>query len=233
MYQTKLPVIAVVPAHNDATTLPDLLDELIRQKYDQIFVIDDASTDSTIEVAKSYGSKVTVIENSENVGAGANRNRIIGKTAPALLHFIDADMKLLSKNTPAIIRAIEWPERVAFIGGIVRNPDGSQNPFNYGGRPNLFRSLFLGGIQFVIWLIGRAYRPAGKYLRGMFSPILKDLPNIYRKQRARRTYWVAESNFIIQSDFFARHGGYDPRFRYSEIEDFALRMFRRGLHGYF
>jgi glycosyltransferase involved in cell wall biosynthesis len=233
MVSKHLPVIAVIPAHNAANTIEPLLDELIRQKYDGIYVIDDASKDKTVQIVKAYGRKVRLIENNENVGSGANRNRIIGRTPPAVLHFIDADMQLLSQNTPEVIRSIKWPKRVAFIGGLVRNPDGSQNPFNYGYRPNLFGSFFKGGIQYVIWLIGRIYNSAGKFLRNVFSPMLRHLPNIYKQPRARRTYWVAESNFIIKSDLFAEHGGYDPRFKYSEIEDFVLRMYRRGLHGYF
>jgi N-acetylglucosaminyl-diphospho-decaprenol L-rhamnosyltransferase len=230
---SKIPVVAAVPAYNSAKTLRPLLKELISQKYDGIFVLDDASTDSTVKIARSFGPKVRVIEGNENVGAGANRNRIIGQSNPAIIHFIDADMQLLSQDTPNIIRSIKWPQNTAFIGGMVRNPDGTQNPFNYGNRPNYFVSFFIGGLQFIIWLIGRLYTPAGRFLRNIFSPLLKQFPNIYKEPRARRTYWVAESNFIIWSDLFAKHGGYDPQFRYSEIEDFALKMHRNGMHGYF
>lgn len=142
MVKHRLPVVAVIPAHNAAKTLRPLLDELIKQKYDGIYVIDDASTDNTVKVVKTYGSKVKLIKSSENVGSGANRNRIIGRTSPAILHFIDADMQLLSKNTPNIIRSIEWPEGLAFVGGLVRNPDGTQNPFNFGLRPHFFAIVF-------------------------------------------------------------------------------------------
>jgi GT2 family glycosyltransferase len=229
----KLPIIAAVPAYNNADTISELLDELIKQKYDGIFVIDDASSDDTIKVVKSFGSKVKLIEGGQNVGSGANRNRIIGKTPPAIIHFIDADMRLLSKNTPDIIGQIKWPKSAAYIGGMVRNPDGSQNPFNFGPRPHILTGIFQGGLQFVIWLIGRASWPAGKVLRLIFSPLLKGLPNIYINQRPQATYWVAESNMIVKSEEFAKHGGYDPRFRYSEIADFALRIHRKGRHGYF
>jgi glycosyltransferase involved in cell wall biosynthesis len=229
----KMPVVAVVPAHNSAKTLPTLLDELINQKYDQIFVIDDASTDNTLEVVKSYGSRVNLIKGEENVGSGANRNRIIGKTQPSIIHFIDADMKLLSKNTPAIIMDMRWPKDVAFIGGMVRNPDGTQNPFNYGLRPHFVRSFLIGGLQYFVWQTGRIYMPAGKLLKALLHPILHSFPEIYKTPGKRRIYWAAESNLLIKSDLFAKHGGYDPRFKYSEIEDFALRLYRSGMHGMF
>jgi GT2 family glycosyltransferase len=230
---TKLPVIAAVPAHNAERTIRPLLDELIRQNYDDIFVIDDASSDSTVKIVRSYGRKVKLIENAENVGSGANRNRIIGKTPPAIIHFIDADMKLLSQDTPKIIRRIKWPKNAAYIGGLVRNPDGTQNPFNYGPRPDIITSVFQGGLQFVCWRIGHFYRPAGIFLRTMFAPLLKGFPNIYRPAHARYTHWIAESNMLVESEAFARHGGFDPRFRYSEIMDLSLRVHRAGYHGYF
>jgi glycosyltransferase involved in cell wall biosynthesis len=233
MSKLRTPVIAVIPAHNSTKTIRPLLDELIKQKYDQIFVIDDASTDSTTQVVRSYKNKVQLIQGTENVGSGANRNRIIGKIPKSIIHFIDADMNLLSKKTPEIIRDIKWPMDLAFIGGMVRNPDGTQNPFNYGMRPHLLASIIIGGLQYLIWLIGRANKPTGRFLRKFFQPLLHRFPEIYETPKSRRVYWVAESNMIIKSDLFERHGGYDPRFRYSEIEDFALRTYRSGLHGRF
>jgi GT2 family glycosyltransferase len=230
---TRLPVIAAVPAHNNAKTLRTLLDELVKQGYDDIYVLDDASKDNTVRIAKSYSKKIKVIEGDKNVGAGANRNRIIGLTPPAIIHFIDADMQLLSKDTPDKIRAINWPKNAAFIGGLVRNPDGTQNPFNFGPRPNFFTGIFKGGLQYIIWLSGRLNKPAGIFLRHLFAPALAGFPNFYRKPRPHLTYWVAESNMLVKSDVFARHGGFDPRFRYSEIEDLALRLHRRGRRGYF
>ncbi|HET7827536.1 MAG TPA: glycosyltransferase family A protein, partial [Candidatus Saccharimonadales bacterium] len=213
----KVPVIAVIPAYNAAKTIRPLLAELISQRYDDIYVIDDASTDSTVRTVQQYAPKVKLIKNGQNVGSGANRNRIIGKVEPSILHFIDADMRLRSKDTPDTIRRLKWPKRAAYIGGLVRNPDGSQNPFNFGPRPHLLTGIFQGGLQFIIWLIGRLNWTAGKVLRRIFSPLLKGLPDIYAKQLPRRTYWVAESNMLVKSEEFAGHGGYDPRFRYSEI----------------
>ncbi len=226
-------IAAVIPAHNEAETLPVLLDEVVKQGYDEIIVIDDASTDNTVEVVKSYGPIVKLIEGEENVGSGANRNRIIGQTKSDIIHFIDGDMRLLSKNTPEIIRNIDWPDDVDFIGGTVRNPDGTQNPFNYGPRPHHFVSFVIGGLQFAVWVVGLLNRPAGHFFRKLFSPFLRSFPEIYETPKARRVYWVAESNMLIRSDLFGRHGGYDPAFRYSEIEDFALRIYRSGKHARF
>jgi GT2 family glycosyltransferase len=226
-------VIAAVPAHNAAGTIKQLLKSLVNQGYDDIYVIDDASEDTTVRLAKSFSPKVKVLENSENVGTGANHNRIIGRVDDSIIHFIDADMILLTKNAPKVIKKMHWPKTAAYIGGIVRNPDGTQNPFNYGPRPHVLTGIPQGSLQFIIWRVGRLNRPLGKILRKLFAPLLKGLPDIYAQPRARRTHWVAESNMLVKSNFFAEHGGFDPRFRYSEISDLSLRAHRSGFHGYF
>jgi GT2 family glycosyltransferase len=233
MTRVKQPVIAAIPAHNASKTLRPLLKELIRQDYDNIYVIDDASTDSTARIVASFAPRVKIVKGEENVGSGANRNRIIGHTSNAIIHFIDSDMQLLSENTPDIIRSIEWSPGLAFVGGMVRNPDKTQNPFNFGPRPHVFRSLILGGLQFIIWRIGRLDQLAGRLLRRLFHPLLKDFPKIYKNQKQRRVYWVAESNMIIKAELFEKIGGFDPRFKYSEIEDLALRTYRKGYHARF
>lgn len=233
MPKKNISVLAVIPAHNSAKTLPRLIDELIRQNYDDIFVVDDASTDNTVKLLmKKYRNKVKIIEGVENVGSGANRNRIIGRVNDSIIHFIDADMVLLSKDTPGLIRSIKWPDDVAYIGGVVRDTSGRQYPYNYGPRPHIL-TVFQGFIQFFIWTVGKLSIRVAGFLRTLCSPLLRGFPNIYVSPRKRHAYWVAESNMIVRSDFFAEHGGFDPRFRYSEIEDLSLRMHQKGKHGYF
>lgn len=227
-----LPIIAAIPSYNAAKTLPPLIDELIKQKYDGIIVLDDASTDSTTKVVRPYKTKVRLIEGKRNVGTGANRNRIIGQTTGAILHFIDADMRLLSKDTPKIIRSLVWHDDTAYFGGLIRNPTGEQNPFNFGPRGSLIK-FFHSAIQYGIWRLGLRSRALGAFFRRIAQPLLRPWPNIYIEPAKRQTIWTAESNMIIKSDFFAKMGGYDPRFRYSEISDFSVRLIRDGYKVYF
>lgn len=225
-------VAAVIPAYNAAGTLQVLLDDLVKQKYDEIIVLDDASTDDTAKITRNYKSKIRLIEGRNNVGSGANRNRIIGQTSSNILHFIDADMRLKSINTPDIIRQLHWPENTAYIGGLIRNPDSEQNPFNFGPRPGIVTSL-TSLLQYAIWLIGLRQKKLAAILRNLAQPILRSWPNIYTPQKRRNTFWTAESNMIIKREIFEGLGGYDPRFRYSEIGDFATRAHRLGLKTYF
>lgn len=142
-------------------------------------------------------------------------------------------MKLVSKNTPEAIHKLRWPKDAAFIAGMVRNPNGEQNPFNYGSRPHFFTSYFQGPLQFIIWRIGLKHKELGGILRTLANPVIHSFPNIYKPAKKRQIFWAAESNMIIKSVTFEELNGYDPDFRYSEIIDFSIRIHRLGLKAYF
>src|SRR6266404_580688 len=91
-----LPVVVAIPAYNAEQTLGNLLPQVLEQEYDRVYVLDDRSTDHTLDIAYSFGRDVSVVHGEKNVGSGANRNRIIGKIGPSVIHFLDADVTLNS-----------------------------------------------------------------------------------------------------------------------------------------
>ncbi len=63
--------IAVMPAYNASKTIRRTLADIPKGVVDEVILVDDCSTDDTVEVAKSLG--VTVIEHKKNGGYGANQ----------------------------------------------------------------------------------------------------------------------------------------------------------------
>lgn len=61
----------VMPAYNAASTLERTVADLPRDCVDEIILVDDCSSDNTVEVAKSLG--LNVIERHRNGGYGANQ----------------------------------------------------------------------------------------------------------------------------------------------------------------
>ena len=64
-------VIIVMPAYNAAKTLQRTYDEIPREYRQQIILVDDASSDNTVEVAKQLGIKV--VSHPKNLGYGGNQ----------------------------------------------------------------------------------------------------------------------------------------------------------------
>lgn len=71
-------VLVVMPIYNAEDTLPLAIESILKQTYKnfQLVLVDDASTDGSLEIAKSYtyDKRVTVYSNKENRGAYYSRN---------------------------------------------------------------------------------------------------------------------------------------------------------------
>ena len=64
-------VVAVMPAYNAAATLERTVRDIPEGSVDEVILVDDCSTDNTVEVAKSLG--LTVIQHESNTGYGGNQ----------------------------------------------------------------------------------------------------------------------------------------------------------------
>jgi len=231
MNKLKRPIIAAIPTYNEEQLLDDLLDQVLEDQYDDVYVLDDASTDNTVELALYYGKDVQVILGKENVGSGANRNRIISKLGDsAIIHFIDADLRLNSDRNPERIREIMPSSGVGFIGGLVRNPDGSQHPWNYGpafSLPQMLSAWTYTGIN----RLAKRDPVAARSLRSSLNrwSLMEQWPDPQKEPLARDVYWSCEGNLVIPYEVFAGVGGYDPQLRYHEVMDLAMRLEKYGL----
>jgi len=63
--------IVVMPAYNAAITLERTFNDLTMEQVEEVILVDDCSTDNTVELARSLG--ITVIEHEENKGYGGNQ----------------------------------------------------------------------------------------------------------------------------------------------------------------
>ena len=63
--------IIVMPAYNAASTLKATVADIPRECFSEIILVDDCSTDDTVEIAESLG--ITVVRHEVNRGYGANQ----------------------------------------------------------------------------------------------------------------------------------------------------------------
>jgi glycosyltransferase involved in cell wall biosynthesis len=87
-------VSVVIPAHNAARWLHETIDSVLAQSFGdlELIVVNDASRDDTAAVARAVTDpRVRVIDNAENIGAPATRNRGIEAARGEFLAFLDAD----------------------------------------------------------------------------------------------------------------------------------------------
>ena len=110
-------VSIIIPVYNTSKWLPDCLDSVIRQNYDdlQIICVNDGSNDNSANILDSYKEKdkrICVIS-QENHGLGYSRNQGIDKASGSYLMFLDSDDMLakgLVKNLAerAELDSLDW-----------------------------------------------------------------------------------------------------------------------------
>jgi glycosyltransferase involved in cell wall biosynthesis len=85
-------ISVIIPTYNRAGKLKEAIDSVLAQDYDdfELIVVDDGSTDDTLQILKAYGAKVKVIR-QRNQGVSAARNRGIAAASGGLMAFLDSD----------------------------------------------------------------------------------------------------------------------------------------------
>lgn len=140
MPQTRFSV--VITCYNHAGYIGDAVGSALGQSWapSQIMVVDDASTDTSVEVLRRYGNAITLIAHSENQGISRARN---AGTAPACgdyLVFLDGD-HILKPWALAAYEQIVRTRRAAIILASLS--------WFAGAPPNCTEQDFPGSIDFV------------------------------------------------------------------------------------
>jgi glycosyltransferase involved in cell wall biosynthesis len=88
-----LPLVSVIiPAFNREDTIARSIDSVLVQNYRpiEVIVVDDGSTDRTVEVVQSYGEEVILIRQS-NGGPSSARNSGAARARGEIISFLDSD----------------------------------------------------------------------------------------------------------------------------------------------
>jgi hypothetical protein len=126
-------VSIVVPCYNGARWLAAALDSALAQTWPelQVIVVDDGSTDDSVEVARSFEGRGVTVLTGPNQGPAAARNRGIEAAEGAHVQLLDADDLLLPRKIELCLAAREGPDDVPF-GGLV--PFGGSAPSGLRAR---------------------------------------------------------------------------------------------------
>jgi glycosyltransferase involved in cell wall biosynthesis len=85
-------VTVVIPNYNYARFLPAAIDSVLAQTFTdlEVLVVDDGSTDDSLEVLRSYGDRIRWIV-QKNAGQSAARNRGLAESRGRFIALLDAD----------------------------------------------------------------------------------------------------------------------------------------------
>jgi len=127
--EAQIPVSIIVTSFNNAATIKQSLDSLVRQTYPvgEIVVADDGSSDGSQALLKSYAAQypqVRVIARERNLGVSANRNDAVKQAANPFVSQLDGDDAFHPEKIQREVRALGGrTDAVAFSDTLRLDPE--------------------------------------------------------------------------------------------------------------
>jgi glycosyltransferase involved in cell wall biosynthesis len=143
-------VSVVIPVHNGKAKLPRCLETVMQSDYSnfEIVVVDDSSSDGTLEIARQYNCRAVRLE--KNSGPAVARNVGVQHARGEFILFIDDDVLVQSDTISKIVSTFRKNQGIVAMVGNITESNGLKNYFsqfkNYHHRYHL--SLFPRFIQF-------------------------------------------------------------------------------------
>src|SRR5580704_4949306 len=118
MAQNNLVSVTIV-TYNSGRFIKRCLESVLAQKYPnrEIIVIDNNSTDGTIDILEQFEDRCTVVYNDENIGFAAAQNQAIGISNGGWVLTLNPDVLLLPNFIQALVDAGRIDGRVGAVCG--------------------------------------------------------------------------------------------------------------------
>jgi len=186
-------VVVVMPAYNAESTLEKTVNDIPEGVVDEIILVDDASKDNTVVIARKLG--LTVIVHDKNLGYGANQKTCYDaafKRGAGIVVMIHPDYQYDSRLIPIFTEIIEKEICDFVLGSRVRTRKEALNsgmPF-YKYLSNRFLTILeniVTGQNLSEWHTG---------LRAFSRTVLETIP--YHKNS---NDFVFDSQFLLQAAY--------------------------------
>ena len=194
--QRKPRVVAVMPAYNAAQTLEKTVKDIPPGIVDEIILVDDASSDETVEIAKRLGLHVIVHE--QNRGYGGNQKscyKAALERDPDIVVMVHPDYQYDSRIIPHALGFIELGICDVVLGSRIRTRrealDGGMPRYKY-----LVNRVLTGFENFVL---GQNLGDFHSGFRAYRREVLETIP-----------FEINSDDFVFDSQFLAQcvHHGF-------------------------
>ena len=197
-------IAVVLVTHNSKDDVVGLLRSVI-DDASEIVVVDNASSDGTLDVVRSSFPSAHVIVNETNRGFAAAANQAVRAATSDVVFLVNPDATVRAGSLAALRGCIDAHPKAGAVGALVRNEDGSVQPTKRA-FPTLWQS-FLHATIGTVW-------PGN---RGTRSYLLADAPF----DRPTQVGWVAMTAVALRRSAFDAIGGFDESFFFF-VEDVDL-----------
>ena len=149
----KLLLSIIIPCYNEEKTIKLILKKILKliNINKQIIVVNDASTDKSLNLIKKFGSKIdTVINHKYNLGKGSCIKSAKKKVKGDIVLIQDADLEYNPKDYKKLINPIIKHRHQVVYGSRVLNKDRFDNLNNFTHSIRIFANYILTLINNII-----------------------------------------------------------------------------------
>ena len=189
----------IIPNYNGSALLDSCLNSICNQTYKDytVTVVDNGSSDNSLEIAKKYGDRVSVILLGNNIGFGRAVNKGIMSSNGELVFVLNNDTLLASNCLAVIAEAADFHSDYGFFAPKICEHDHPERVYaaglmlsrrGYGNRSQrfLFQSISNPTEVFGACGAGAVYRRKILEEVGLFNEdyffLYEDLELSYRHQ---------------------------------------------------
>ena len=203
-------VTVILPTWNRAKWLKTSVESVLSQTFQdfELIVVDDASTDSTVEILESYYGKIKSIFLPENLGVSAARNTAIVQSDSNWIAFLDSDdywhadkLEKQIKQTRLFSEyQIHFTDEIWIRNGIRVNPKNKHRK----------REGWIFKPSLALWLMAPSTVMLGRELlerHGMFDDALPVCEDYDLWLRLTAYHPVA----LLNEKLMTRHGGHSDQ----------------------
>ena len=211
-------VDVVIVNYNTKELLKDCLESIYRQKWQHdytVWVVDNASSDGSVEMVRKRYKQVKIVEAGMNLGFSRGNNVVLDQTKADYCLLLNSDTMVLEGSLDGLVDFAKGSQ-YRIVSCSLANADGSFQP-NAGDRPTLL-SIFdwLSGLDDLVrWL-------------GVVIPSFHQSDRRYYS-KDREVGWVSGSVMLIKASVIQRIGGLDQNiFMYVEDVEYCVRAAKSG-----
>ena len=214
-----LAIAVAVVSFDTKRVLEACLESVVAAQPAEVVVVDNGSTDGSIELVGERFPTARLIVNDANRGYGAAANQAVAACSSPVVLLLNSDTVLARDAPRALGSYLQARPQVAVAGPRLRNPDGSLQRSTYPFPHAADTVLGETGLHL---LVGRI-------------PLLRErFWRTWSHDVSRRVPWVLGAALAIRRSAFEAVGGFDEDFfMYGEDVDLCRRMHDAGFEVHF
>ena len=112
-------VSVTIVTYNSGRFIKRCLESVLAQRYanKEIVVVDNASTDGTVDILEQFEDRCRIVYNDENIGFAAAQNQAIGAGSGEWVLTLNPDVLLLPNFIQALVDAGQFDPRIGSVCG--------------------------------------------------------------------------------------------------------------------